>query len=479
MSHGLYRNLRPAWSTDITSLGKPITPSLPLRASSLSEMAEKAFYTEDVCRLKGDPNSLSLGVIERTATDVDTHLPNPARKYNQELEAHEDIPVSDFNKFRLTGIPPEGTVLVAWMHEQVVQLIRTSRLELVDRVLLVGENVKKGTKETLSGTVIGTEVKCTVSPILVSSTLAPQDDLDFKIPPNQYTLVPNRVLESRNRLSRLPIEGLQSLSRPDKFLQQIPSEELRRSREYQEEDLVIYHDWVGIIEGVSEAIKLRMANNAVVEVGDPDSLRSLIPRDDLELTDMVTTTKANLRRGRWISGTHDPNADPHGDIVDIRPVTITVRWLCRRIGAPEDGPWSKEEPPEELDTDVLNSGEVLVYDHSRLPLRASSESAESRRVDLILGQVVRFKDICGAAMKYDGNHEVRLKEGTIHKNHLHRIPRTVSLGFDMNVFEIRSTETMVKVLWQDLSITTCPSIELIPDINIEDENTVWPGETKL
>jgi len=439
-------------------------------------MAGKAFYTEDVCKLKGDSNSLALGVIERTATDVDTHLPNPARKYSQELERHEDIPVSDFNKFRMTGIPPEGTVLVAWTHKQVVQLIQTCHLELVDRVLLVGENVKKSTKETLSGTVIGYEVKCTVSPMLVSSTLVPQEHLDFRIPPNQHMLMPTPVLESRTRLPPPPIQSLQSLSRPDKFLQQIPSEELRRSREYQEEDLVIYHDWVGIIEGVSEAIKIRLANNGVVEVEDPYSLHALIPREDLEITDMVTTTKANLRRGRWIFGAYDPNVEPNGDIFDIRPVTITVRWLCRRIGAPDDGPWSKEEPPEELDADVLNSGEVLVYDHSRLPLRASSEAAESRRLDLILGQVVRFKDLNGAAMKYDGNHEVRLNDGTIHKNHLHKIPRTVSLGFDMNVFEIRSTETMVKVLWQDLTVTTCSSIDLIPDINIDDENTVWPGE---
>src|SRR5215469_12126725 len=268
-------------------------------------MAEKAFYTEDVCRLKGESNSLALGVIERTATDVDTHLPNPARKYSQELERHDDILVSDFNKFRMTGIPPEGTVLVAWTHKQIVQLIQTSHLELVDRVLLVGENVKKGTEETLSGTVIGTEVKCTVSPMLVSSTLVSPEDLEFKIPPNQQMLMPTPVLESRTRLPPPPIEGLQALSRPDKFLQQIPSEELRRSREYQEEDLVIYHDWVGIIEGVSEAIKIRLASNAVVEVEDPDSLRALIPRDDLELTDMVATTKTNLRRGRWIFGAYD------------------------------------------------------------------------------------------------------------------------------------------------------------------------------
>src|SRR5262249_23004239 len=215
---------------------------------------------------------------------------------------------------------------------------------------------KKGTEETLSGTVIGTEVKCTVSPMLVSSTLVSPGDLEFKIPPNQQMLMPTPVLESRTRLPPPPIEGLQALSRPDKFLQQIPSEELRRSREYQEEELVIYHDWVGIIEGVSEAIKIRLTSNAVVEVEDPDYLRALIPRDDLELTDMVATTKANLRRGRWIFGAYDPNVEPDGDIVDIRPLTITVRWLCRRIGAPEDGPWSKEEPPEELDTDVLNSG---------------------------------------------------------------------------------------------------------------------------
>ena len=436
-------------------------------------MAEMAFYTEDVCRLKGDTNSLALGVIERTSTDVDTHTPFPAKKYNQKIDRHEDTPISDFDKFLLTGIPLEGTVLVAWMHRPAVQLIPTSHLELVDRSLIVGDIVKRRTEEALSGTIIGTEVKCTVSPMVVSPTLVSPEDLNFRLPQNPHLLLPIAILESRTMSP--PIEGLQALSRPDGSLQQIPSEELRRPREYQEEDLVIYHDWVGIIEEVFEAITIQLVNNNIVEVQDPDALRGLTPRDDLELTDKVTTTKGNLRRGRWIFGEYDANVEPDGSIVDIRPRTITVRWLCRRIGAPADGSWGTEEPPEDLGTDVLNSGEVHVYDQSRVPLHASPEAVDSRRADFILGEVVRFKDLNGAAMKYDGNHEVQLKDGTIHKNHLHKISRTASLGFDMNVFEVRSTETMVRVQWQDLSITTCPSTDVIPDINI-DENTVWPGE---
>jgi ubiquitin-conjugating enzyme E2 O len=86
---------------------------------------------------------------------------------------------------------------------------------------------------------------------------------------------------------------------------------------------------------------------------------------------------------------------------------------------------------------------------------------------------VRFKDPAGAAMKYDGTAQVG---GSNHKNIVSRVLPSATLGFDLNVYIILSLKTKATVLWQDCSMTTEESTTLIPDINLEDESEVWPGE---
>jgi ubiquitin-conjugating enzyme E2 O len=61
-------------------------------------------------------------------------------------------------------------------------------------------------------------------------------------------------------------------------------------------------------------------------------------------------------------------------------------------------------------------------------------------------------------------------------NRLNIIPRTETLGFDLNVFTVVDLTTTAKVLWQNCEVTTESSRNLVPDINLEDESEVWPGE---
>jgi ubiquitin-conjugating enzyme E2 O len=86
---------------------------------------------------------------------------------------------------------------------------------------------------------------------------------------------------------------------------------------------------------------------------------------------------------------------------------------------------------------------------------------------------VRFKDSAGAAMKYDGNNSLALAN---HQNVVSRMHPSTTQGYDLNVYVILSLKTRATVLWQDCSVTTEESTKLVPDINLEDESEVWPGE---
>jgi ubiquitin-conjugating enzyme E2 O len=91
-------------------------------------------------------------------------------------------------------------------------------------------------------------------------------------------------------------------------------------------------------------------------------------------------------------------------------------------------------------------------------------------VDIQAGQRVRFKDLLRAAIKYDD----RGKPTVV--NRLNIISPTETLGYDLNVFTVVDLTTTAKVLWQNCELTTESSRNLVPDINLEDESEVWPGE---
>jgi ubiquitin-conjugating enzyme E2 O len=414
-------------------------------------MADRTFYTEDVVTLQVNrrdlAGNLAMGIIERSPSDVDTHTPQPDRDY-EKLLCHKDVPKAEFRKFKKTGVPPPNTVLVEWQGPNTVELVPIEHLYLVDRALLVGDVVKRNTRDAMSGTVVETEVCCVLKP---ASTLQLQlPDIDAAGRPMPYPSL-----------------------KTEELLLSISADELMPANKYQEDSLVIYHDWIGRIEAVNDDITVRLSNQSLVTLED-HKLKAIGKTDGdtrLEVGDIVKTSKHNTRRGTWLEGQYDASVQPVGDVVKVRPREIIVGWLCRRLHSGSNSAF-EHEPARNLYPDMLGNNDICVYDRSRSPKGLTTHVSYGKCVDFLIGSSVRFKDPAGAALKYDGTKPDANQED--HKNYFQRIPAT--LGIDLNVFTILSMSTKVTVLWQDCNLTHEDSKVLVPDINLEDESEVWPGE---
>jgi ubiquitin-conjugating enzyme E2 O len=354
---------------------------------------------EDAVGLRDD--RLMVGVVDRSFGDVDTHTPRPQRDYGETIDRHKEISRDDFQKFMRTGIPPRGTVLVSWQSKAKTELIAETKLLLLDRALLVGDVVKRNSKDPMSGTVIGTKAHCTLYPATMYSA-------------GQLTNPVNEDLSIRN----------------------VPAEEIINVHEYAEGALVVYNDWLGRIEDVFDEVAVKLSNNSVVVVEDPEDLdNDDAMLDRLSVGDTVKTKKGNLRRGLWRYGAFDPNVRPEGMVVETRPIYLDVHWLGRRIGASASD--QNDEPPSRLFQDEMDSDNFHVYDASGSAAIALPHSADGTRrlyhvADVSVGDRVRFKDIAGAAVKYDGSK--RLSNNYL-QGKLTRIPRTETLGYDLNSAE--------------------------------------------
>ncbi|KAF5847558.1 hypothetical protein GGP41_000298 [Bipolaris sorokiniana] len=399
------------------------------------------FCVEDTVGLIDD--KYSVGIIERSFGDVDSHEPRPQRDYPDDIECHGDIPQDQFAKFIKDGIPPRGTVLVSWQTQYKTELIPEARLQLLDRALYVGDVVKRKAEDYMSGTVIGTQAVCTLFPA---------------------------TLFNGGHITQAITD--------DHSVRNVAADELINVHEFVEGALVVYGDWVGRVENVYDEVAIKLANNSVVVVEDPSELtQDDTTIDRLSVGDTCKTKKGNLRRGRWRFGAYDPSVPPVGMVVETRATEIDVQWLARSIGS-RNRAFAAEEPPVTLGRDEFESPTFYKYDASggtatTLPLSENGVDKSYHVADVAVGDRVRFKDVAGAAVKYDGTHT--LPDGHA-QGKVTRIPRTDSLGYDLNVFLVTQTHSQVTVQWQDLSITHDLSSALLPDPNVEDDDEVWPGE---
>ncbi|KAF2027306.1 hypothetical protein EK21DRAFT_72251 [Setomelanomma holmii] len=421
----------------------PTQDSAPLAQSAppMQSPHEAVFCVEDTVGLKDD--KYSVGVVDRSFGDVDSHEPRPQREYGEDIERHADISREEFAKFMKSGIPPRGTVLMSWQTQLKTELVPEAKLQLLDRALYVGDVVKRNSEEHMSGTVIGTKALCTLFPATQYNggqiTQAISDDLSIR---------------------------------------NVPADELLNVHEFNEGAIVVYGDWVGRIENVYDEVAVKLSNNSVVVVEDPSELeQDDLTVERLSVGDTVKTKKGNLRRGRWRYGAFDPHIRPEGIVVESRSTEIDVQWLARSISASNIA-LSAEEPPATLGRDEFESSTFFKYDASgssarTLPLVNNGTERSYHVTDVAVGDRVTFKDLAGAAVKYDNSHT--LPNG-YPQGKLTRIPRTESLGYDLNVFLVMQTHTQVTVQWQDLTVTEDLSISLLPDPNVEDDDEVWPGE---
>jgi ubiquitin-conjugating enzyme E2 O len=408
---------------------------------------KRELQTDDVVALATD-NSI-LGVVEKTHGDVDTHEPYPQRQEPEKIHHDRGISKIVFNQFMRDGIPPKDTVFVRWQHSTHPSLIPVSNLILLDRSLIMGDVVKKRPQDAMSGVVLNTFTKCTLQPV---------SDLSL-IQNSRPVLSLKGLLPPSDNLD----DNIQQSKPPP--LVDIPAFELKYAEPITEDELVIYKDWIGRVDSVTTALTLKLSDNCVVEVPDHQVEHVDGAFEVFFVGDIASTKKGVLRNGKWIYGQYNPNTMPVGTVVQIRNVTVDVHWLQRRIGSAE----STQEPPESLEREQIESAHFHVYDRTAKPKMSSNiqSTVSNSEVDVRLGLRVRFKDLSGACVKYDGSSR---------HGKLNAIARRDTLGYDLNVFDIIKFHTEVSVQWQDLSVTTERSIDLVPDLGIDDVHAAWPGE---
>lgn len=406
-------------------------------------MEASHFHADDLVLLDG-----RIGVVERTHADVDTHVPDPARGEYDSITRDPSISQKIFYRFLRDGIPPSGYAFVRLHETPEATLVLESRLVLLDRSLLIGDVVKRNTRDAMSGVVINTSAKCVLKTMGdVQVTGHPNKLLKGFLPPNDYSA------QRRSPSGSLPPQ-----------LVDIPASELKYDDDLNEDDIVIHKHRLGRVQELRTNVTLRLCDNCVVEIDDELAEHVEAIPDLISVGDIVRTKKSALRTGRWIYGRYNPNTPPEGTVVARRAVAADVDWLTARIGSPEnDNEWEST-----LERDDLESDQFMVYDRTKYPKRSTAPNTVSySEIDARIGLRVRFKDLSGACVKYDGS--------TRHGK-LVRMDRKDFLGYDLNVFEITSFRTDVFVQWQDLSISQEASTNLIPDSSIDDEHAAWPGE---
>lgn len=424
------------------------------------------FFLEDTCVLKYDPEI--IGVVAKTWHDIDD--------LDNWEEIDECVPgkyASDkeMMEFQRTGQPPRHYLLLTPSSPGIPPLlVHESELVLLDRALAFGDVVKKDLTSPLSGTVISVSTSIGLRHSFVNPTE----------PPEKYGLIPD-----------------------------IGEQEVVLSRQWTNGDFIIYKNcWMGVVEEVFDDVAVRLQNESVVIVENawqleipllseedqmqwgninplanptgegktegkpantsgrrPSRPKSIPSPYHLSIGQTVTTTKANLRRGRWLYGAYNANVPPIGVVVDINTSKLHVTWLCQNMIVPGRFiPVAKPDMVIETEAEISklrkftkSSGGFVDLGGKPFANAVSIQAGGSLEV----GDRVRFRDLDAALEKYQGR--------------VWKIPRNISLGFDVNTFVVVETKTRVRVMWQDLTETIEEACGLVPYLNV-DEHDVWPGE---
>lgn len=396
------------------------------------------YFPDDTVSLRND--RFKIGLVIRTPGNVETHTPDPLGEYGDTLKKHAHVSTELWTRFLQSGIPPQDTIVVAWSLLPWISgggtvLIKACDVILEDRALLLGDVVKQHPQDPSMGVIIQASTSATLLQPLPWSTSRPDTRQDS--------------------LHSYPI-------RPVRLLENIPSEELCPTKQYEIEDFVLYKGWVGRITDVEETALVRLGNNSVVIPEDTTDIDLLSADPDFQVGDVVTTKKSNLRRGRWIYGAYNASVAPTGFVVDVHQISIAVDWLAHHpipvVSDEFDG--IMDEPNNDLDSDDIQSGELSMYDRRELPADSTNGHATRINFDMTSGDRVRFCNLDAACDKYKG-----LSTGRLDK-----IPRTSTLGYDMNVFLVVKTRTILDILWQDGTITErVDALDLVPYFDIDEE----------
>lgn len=187
------------------------------------------------------------------------------------------------------------------------------------------------------------------------------------------------------------------------------------------------------------------------------------PYHHLQRGQFVITNHRNIREGRWLAGGYNENCKPQGYILDIRTFRLELQWLCPNPFALESpsmihGPSPNARPYENMSTfnipsELRRNKSLVLYDRLRQPASSNGGSQIFPGHGTMRANRVTFKDLAGAALKYQA--------GGPHGK-FERISKESTYGFDLNEFRITSCHQEVQIQWQNQQITREKSITLTP-----------------
>ncbi|KAI5797793.1 hypothetical protein EDC01DRAFT_651340 [Geopyxis carbonaria] len=425
----------------------------------------QTLFLEDTVEVQANGQVLT-GLVFRTWHDIDED--DSWDDIDNAVAGAKATP-SNFLEFKKTGSLSRGFVLFSpSLPEYPPMLVHESECRLLDRSLAFGDVVKTSLTSPQSGTVIS--VQTTVS---LNHT--------FRVAP-----------QSTDKLPRVTT------------VESVLESDLKFANEWNEGDFILYKNcWMGVVEEVYEDIGVRLENESVVIVDDPLELEIYISSEDgagaettfdttgasttnptsttqkktskadktiepptpLSVGMKVKTAKANLRRGRWLFGAYDPTVSPSGVVITTETVRLGVHWLCQNMMVP--GKFVPMSQPESWLNLEEESGNIR-------PFKKSS----SGFVD-INGDPFSDPDFCAGGGELQVGDRVRFRSREVAERNLGgthmEIPRTDTMGFDVNVYVVSQTKTVVRVLWQDTKETVHDACTILPYLNVDDHE-VWPGE---
>ena len=264
-----------------------------------TDRSSATLFLEDTVSIQLHGGEPIVGVIVKSWHDLD----------EQELwpEVEASIPgdratQSEFKTFVRTGQPPRQLYLFAPSSpENLPVLVHEDECTLLDRAFGFGDVVKRSLSDPRSGTIVAIDTNVDVRQFYVDPFKHAADDSDL-----------------------------------GSAIENVPELELKLVSDWNTGDFVIYKNcWMGVLDGIQEAVTIKLSNGSVVSVYDPLDLevpvssteeyvngpsgsrkqrpRTVAPPEALSPGHVVMITKANLSRGRWIYGTYDPSVAPLGN----------------------------------------------------------------------------------------------------------------------------------------------------------------------
>ena len=422
-----------------------------------------SFFVEDCCALK--ENQKIRGIVDETWRDLDSDV----SEHLEDWISHDGVNPAIYSRFQNSGQIPLGYAIVRFIEPYSGSaLVHEDSLVLLDRSFSVGDVAKRQLSDLESGTVIRTAIECTLQPLY------------------RYTgdVNPWPYKEEENLLFSIPGEEL-------KYIEVLP-----------EDSYIIYKDWVGWIEELFQEVAIRLEDGSIVVVQRAEDLevqgsRAATEQDCYRSSNLseilnqrlhdgqskrarpamnfypgqrVTTKKANLRLGQWKFGHYKTSISPRGIVVEVRDVQVIVKWMTQNVFDPIKA--QAEMPSSVLTVDEIEKGEIKLYS-GKTPLSTDQKMPGAvMGSDISIGDFVRFKDLPGASVKY-------ARESTEHEGRrqgiLHQIPKSATMGYNMNVFMVKETRLKTSVQWQDGSVSIQEASTLVPYLNVDDHD-VWPGE---